>query len=106
MEMQPPSEADIVAAVRMLETRRVLKLSQLDALQTIHSCLTELSNDNLSDPYCDLIGAVSTYLGYLITEYQLDAEALGNQAKYTQHALDSARSSLVLPRANPRRPIS
>jgi hypothetical protein len=100
--MQPPSEADVVAAVRSLEIRRDLKLAQADTLHVIQECLAD---PDFYGAFVPLAKATFAYLGHLIVEYRMDAEALNNQAIYTRHALDAARSNLVLPRANPRRPI-
>jgi hypothetical protein len=98
--MQPPSEADVVAATESLEVRRDLKLAQVATLQTIQACLGR------SHPADELTQAASAYLGHLITEHRLDSEVLEAQIAHNNRIKAALRSNLVLPHVGARRPVS
>jgi hypothetical protein len=100
--MQPPSEADIVAATTSLGVRRDLKLAQIAALQVIQECLAEAP---LAHPESSLANAISAYLGHLVAEHQLDAEVLDAQVAHNKHVLDAYHSNILLPRVHPRRTV-
>jgi hypothetical protein len=105
--MQPPSEADVASVIGALETRRDLKLAQVAALQIIQSLLSShLSSCEwfiaVSKNTRTMEDAASDYLVACISEHQLDAEALDNQAKYIKMSVKAQRSNLIVPTINPR----
>lgn len=104
--MQPPSEADIVAATQSLEVRRDLKLAQIETLQTIQACLEHyrFSGSGSIGGGGALEHGVSGYLGHLITEHRLDAEVLEAQIVYNRRVLSAVRSNILLPSFGPRKP--
>lgn len=99
--MQPPSEADIVAATQSLEVRRDLKRAQIDALENIQRCLHLYTLPGSSGT---TEVAVAVYIGHCITEHCLDAEVLEAQIAYNQRVLSTVRSNILLPSFGPRKP--
>lgn len=102
--MQPGmlTEADILAATQSLQTRKDLKLAQMAALQDIQACLGAHALPRPGSVEA-VEQAVAVYLGHLITEHGLDAEALGAQIAYNQQVLSALRSSIVLPSFDARK---
>jgi len=98
--MQPPSEADVVAATQSLEVRRDLKLAQIATLRTLQACLGR------SNPDDELTQAASAYLGHLITEHRLDSEVLEAQIVHNNRIKAALRSNLILPHIGARRPTN
>jgi len=99
--MQPPSEADIVAATQSLEVRRDLKRARMDTLRNVQDCLGRY---RLPGGGGQLETEVSVYLGLCSTEERLDMEALEAQIAYNNRVLLAVRSSILLPSFGPRKP--
>jgi hypothetical protein len=99
--MQPPSEADVVASTKFLTARRDLKLDQVNSLEHIRQALAQLDKGERDDL---LLNAVSSYLGHLATEHQMDADILTVQIANNERALQAYRSGIVLPTFTQRKP--
>lgn len=99
--MQPPSEADVVAATESLIQRRNVKTQLIDALELLQARLLECHTQDM-DP--GIAHAVCNCLSAWSSEQCLDRDVLGSQIAFNQRALAAYRSNIVLPSFGPRKP--
>ena len=104
--MQPPSEADIVAATESLKRQKLAVDNQTDAMQDLASALEEPRLDGY--PHRAGWFAIDRIVARLVRAYRDERMEYGHALEaaiaHNERALAAYRSNIVLPAFGPRKP--
>lgn len=104
--MQPPSEADVIAATESLKRQKLAVDNQTDAMQQLASVLEEPRLDG--DTYRCGWFAIDRIVARILRAYREErlehGHALGAAIYHNERALQAHRSGIVLPTFTQRKP--